>query len=188
MRVNRLNWGSGRYPVRPVLTAMAKEPPADAPFSTGKTASRLWRSASPFVPPRYFYRGGSGKRTLKVADQPEYQLMECLKAVGIRTAGEIRRLAPPGGHADNGQSQWDIVRTPASDDSILDDTTSVPVHRSGSNGTRGKERRVGLFFEMEFFEPVSLPLPALGHSCHFGLGLFVPVGASADGLAAQKRG
>jgi CRISPR-associated protein Csb2 len=61
LRVNRLDWGSRKYPVRPILTAMAKEPPADVPFSTGNTASRLWRSASPFVPPRYFYRGGSGK-------------------------------------------------------------------------------------------------------------------------------
>jgi len=31
------------------------------------------------------------------------------------------------------------------------------------------------FFEIEFEAPVSLPLPAFGHSCHFGLGLFVPV-------------
>jgi CRISPR-associated protein Csb2 len=175
LRISRLDWGSGKYPVRPVLTAIAKEPPAGAPFSTGKTVSRLWRSASPFVPPRYFYRGGSSKRTLKVKDQPEYQLIECLKAAGVNTAGEIRRLSPPGHNPHDGQGQWDIVRTPESEDPILNDTATVSVHRPGGSGTRGKERRVGLFFEIEFAEPVSLPFPALGHSCHFGLGLFVPV-------------
>jgi len=175
LRVSRLDWGSGKYPVRPVLTAMAKEPPADAPFSTGKTASRLWRSVSPFVPPRYFYRGGSGSRTLKVKDQPEYQLIECLKAAGVTAPGEIRRLSPPGRNPQDGQAQWDIARTPASEDSILNNTANVSVHRPGSGGARERERRVGLFFEIEFAEPVSLPIPALGHSCHFGLGLFVPV-------------
>lgn len=188
LRVQRLDWGSGNYPVRPVLTAMAKEPPVEAPFSTGKSASRLWHSASPFVPPRYFYRGGSGRRTLKVADQPEHQLIECLKLAGVTTAGEIRRLSLPGHDVASGQSQWDIVRTPEGEDSILDDTTSVPVHRPGSNGTRGKERRVGLFFEIEFAGAVALPVPALGHSCHFGLGLFVPVVSLAAVLSPQARG
>jgi CRISPR-associated protein Csb2 len=50
LRVQRLNWGSGKYPVRPVLMALSKTPPEDAPFATGKTASKLWRSVSPFVP------------------------------------------------------------------------------------------------------------------------------------------
>ena len=68
-----LVWGSGKYPVRPVLTAMAKEPPRRcALFNRQKPPHDLWRSASPFVPPRYFYRGTSGKRTLKVKDQPEH--------------------------------------------------------------------------------------------------------------------
>jgi CRISPR-associated protein Csb2 len=174
LRINRLDWGSGKYPVRPVLIAMAKEPPSDAPFSTGKTVSRVWRSASPFVPPRYFYRGGKGKLTLKAKDQPEYQLVECLKAAGITTAGEIRRLSPPGRNPHDGQAQWDIVRTPGSEDPILNDTASVAVHRPGSSGGREKERRVGMFFEIEFAEPIALPVPALGHSSHFGLGLFIP--------------
>lgn len=174
LRINRLDWGGGKYPVRPVLSAMSKESPPDAPFSTGKAASRIWRSASPFVPPRYFYRGSSGKLTLKVKDQPEYQLIECLKAAGITTAGEIRRLSPPGRNPHDGQAQWDIVRTPENEDPILNDTANVSVHRPGSSGGREKERRVGMFFEIEFAEPVALPIPALGHSCHFGLGLFIP--------------
>ena len=180
LRINRLNWGSGKYPVRPVLTALAKEPPPKAPFSIGKTPSRIWRSASPFVPPRYFYRGGSGRRTLKVKDQPEYQLVECLKAAGVTSAGEIRRLSPPDRDANDGQAFWDIVRTPESEESVPNEAITIPVHRPSSSNTREKERRVGLFLEIEFAEAVSLPVPALGHSCHFGLGLFVPVAPSAN--------
>ena len=175
LRINRLNWGGGKYPVRPVLSAISKEPPSNAPFSTGKTAARIWRSASPFVPPRYFYRGSGGKLTLKAKDQPEFQLIECLKGAGITTAGQIRRLPLPGRNANEGQAQWDIVRTPESEEPILCDTANVTVHRPGSSATRGKERRVGMFFEIEFAEPVALPVPAFGHSCHFGLGLFQPI-------------
>jgi CRISPR-associated protein Csb2 len=174
LRIGRLDWGGGKYPVRPVLSAISKEPPSEVPFSIGKTASRVWRSASPFVPPRYFYRGGRGKITLKVKDQPENQLIECLKAAGITTAGEIRRLSPQGRNPRDGQVQWDIVRAPESEDPILNDTASVQVHRPSSSGGGERARRVGVFFEIEFVEPVTLPVPALGHSCHFGLGLFIP--------------
>ena len=40
--------------------------------------------------------------------------------------------------------------------------TNVPVHRNGSNRTRGIERRIGMFFEIEFVEPVALPQPSFG--------------------------
>ena len=81
--------------------------------------------------------------------------------MGVATAGEIRRLSPPGRNPHDGQAQWDIVSTPESQDSILNNTANVSVHRRGSGGARGRERRVGLFFEIEFAEPVSLPIPAL---------------------------
>jgi len=176
LRINRLNWGGGRYPVRPVLTAMSTELPTDVPFASGKKASRLWQSASPFVPPRYFYRGGGGKTTLKVKDQPEHQLIECLKLAGVTTPGEIRRISPPGRDPLDAQPHWDIVRTPENDTLLSSGSSNVTVHRNSSGGTRGKERRIGMFFEIEFAEPVALPMPSFGHSCHFGLGLFVPVG------------
>jgi CRISPR-associated protein Csb2 len=175
LRIQRLNWGSGKYPVRPVLTALSKEPPADAPFATEKTPpARLWRSASPFVPPRYFFRRERGKLTTKEKDQPERQLAECLKALGIKTPGVIRRLTQDVPGYETG---WDIVRAPAADDPIFADTTIISVHSNGTSRMRScaRARRVGMFFEIAFDEPPALPVPALGHSCHFGLGLFVPV-------------
>jgi CRISPR-associated protein Csb2 len=175
LRIQRLDWGSRKYPVRPVLTTLTKEPPADAPFSAGKKASRLWRSASPFVPPRYFYRKVGNRLTLKTSDLPEHQLIECLKAAGIKTAGEIRRLPLAGRNPQDGQPAWDVVRTPEGEDPAFNETTNVTVHRPGSTKGRGMDRRTGLFFEIEFESPVALPVPALGHSSHFGLGLFTPV-------------
>ena len=114
-------------------------------------------------------------RTLKAKDQPEFQLIECLQAAGITIAGEVRRLPLLGRNANEGQVQWDIVRTPENEEPKLSNTANVTVHRPGSSATRGKERRVGMFFEIEFAEPVALPVPAFGHSCHFGLGLFQPI-------------
>jgi CRISPR-associated protein Csb2 len=140
--------------------------------------ARIWRSASPFVPPRYFYRRKRGKVTLKENDRPERQLAECLRAVGIKNAGEIRciSLGAPGNEAG-----WDIVRTPEGDDPISSDTMAISVHCNGASRSRSreKERRVGMFFEIEFNDPIVLPVPALGHSCHFGLGQFVPVQSGA---------
>jgi hypothetical protein len=43
-----------------------------------------------------------------------------------------------------------------------------------------------MFFEIEFVEPVSLPVPAFGHSCHFGLGLFLPI--MDRGIAQPTQG
>jgi CRISPR-associated protein Csb2 len=175
LRIQRLTWGSGRYPVRPVLTTLSKEPPTDAPFSTGKTAARFWRSASPFVPPRYFYRGRGFKMKPKEKDRPELQLAECLRAAGVQVAGEIRRNKPVEGAIQNGDSLWDIVRAKLGEETVVGaPLVAVPTHRNGSSSRRGMEQRVGGFFEVEFDEPVCLNQPALGHSCHFGLGLFVP--------------
>jgi CRISPR-associated protein Csb2 len=174
LRIQRLDWGSGKYPVRPVLVAMAKEPPTDVPFSVGRKFSRVWRSASPFVPPRYFYRRAGNKVTLKEKDRPEFQLAECLKSAGVTTACEIRRMQPLESNPIAKQPHWDVVRVPEVEESTGPQAVNVAVHRNSSDERRGKERRVGLFFEIEFETPVALPLPALGHSCHFGLGLFVP--------------
>jgi CRISPR-associated protein Csb2 len=175
MRVQRLDWGSGRYPLRPVLVALSKDPPPDIPFSTGRTAARLWRSVTPFVPPRYFYRGSGTKVKAKERDRPELQLAECLKAAGVTTPGEIRRHPLADGAMQGDKPLWDVVRAEIGEQSASGSPlVTVPTHRNGSSGRRGMEQRIGLFLEIEFEQPVALPFPALGHSCHFGLGVFIP--------------
>ena len=178
LRIQRLVWGSGHYPVRPVLTALSKEPPPDAPFSTCRKTARLWRSASPFVPPRYFYRGSGAKVQLKEKDRPELQLAECLRAIGIQEEGEIRRYSFVSGTTPSDQPFWDIVRAELGEQTTAcAPLVSVPTHRNGSTGRKGMEQRVGGFYEIEFKRPVALKQPALGHSSHFGLGLFTPESA-----------
>lgn len=175
LRIQRLNWGSGKYPVRPVLTAISHDSPTNAPFATGNTTARLWRSISPFVPPRHFYRGSRSKMKLRPKDTPELQLIKCLKDTGITMPGEIRRIVPPGQNSADGQTRWQIVRVPECEGSDGKEGIRIPVHCNDKNiGTGRKERRVGFFFEIEFDHPVALPMPSLGHSSHFGLGLFVP--------------
>ena len=73
----------------------------------------------------------------------------------------------------------DICRgLPNAEIQTLDSDTSgqwVKVHRSGrsTDGPSNLAKR-GYWFRITFSKPVSGPI-ALGHSSHFGLGLFVPV-------------
>jgi CRISPR-associated protein Csb2 len=159
-----------------VLTTLAKDPPTDVPFSTGRTFARLWRSFTPFVPPRYFYRGNLHGAKLKEHDRPELQLAECLKAVGVTTPGEIRRSPLVNGAMQNDKPLWEIVRAELDEQTPTGSSlVAVPTHRNGSSSARrGMEQRIGLFLEIEFDQPTALPLPAFGHSAHFGLGLFTP--------------
>jgi len=186
LRIERLTWGSGKYPVRPVLIALSKEAPRDVPFSTGQTKSRLWRSASPFVPPRYFFRGHGARVKLKEKDRPELQLAECLKAAGIKTAGEIRRYPLIDGAMQNDKPLWEIVRAEIGDQTPSGASlVTTRVHINSTSRHRDMEQRIGGFFEIEFDKPAALPYPALGHSCHFGLGLFVPAGKDHPRSARQ---
>src|SRR5271157_518807 len=176
MRVQQLNWGGGDYPVRPVMVAIGDSIPEGSVIAAGQLSSRVWQSRTPFVPPRYFYRGNLHRAQLKVKDTPEHQLAQCLRQAGIATPGEIRRLAIGGGSQRSlpPLSAWDIVRAPEGEDSIAANVATA-VHTPSDPGTRPDNiRRIGLFFEIEFDNPVALPLPALGHSSHFGLGLFLP--------------
>lgn len=177
MRVERLDWGGGKYPIRPVLLAINNTVPEGCPISTGQLSGRTWRSQTPFVPPRYFYRGNLHGAKLKTKDTPEHQLVQCLRQAGIETAVEIHRMTlkreaqksiPP-------LSDWEIVRTPEGDDEPLDGSVLTDVHVPPGSTKRDKSRRIGLFFELTFDSPATFRMPALGHSSHFGLGLFVPV-------------
>ena len=181
LRVERLVWKDGRYPVRPVLTAMSMDLPVGIPLATGSVTSRIWRSETPFVPPRHFYRGDRSRPKMREADSPERQLIGCLSQAGVKTPGEVRRLAlseilnepmesmPP-------MPRWEIVRAPAGEETPFAGGVTSPTHANGSDGGRARnEQAIGFFMEIRFETEVALPMPAFGRSNHFGLGLFVPV-------------
>ena len=180
LRVQRLMWKDGRYPVRPVLTAMSMEPPIGVPLATGTVKSRIWRSETPFVPPRHFYRGDRSKPKMRESDSPERQLIGCLRQAGITTSGEVRRLALSEMRREPIESLppmplWSIVRAPSGEETPFADAVTSPTHTNGSDvGRTGNQQRIGFFMEIRFESEVALSMPAFGHSNHFGLGLFVP--------------
>ncbi|MFN0315107.1 MAG: type I-U CRISPR-associated protein Csb2 [Burkholderiales bacterium] len=176
MRVQRMDWGSGKFPVKPVLLSVGNTVPQDSPIAVGQISSRVWRSRSPFVPPRYFYRGNLHGAKLKTKDSPEQQLAQCLRQAGMDTTGEIHRLTPDGKSQRSilPASAWDIVRAPEGEEKFSTDRVVTMVHVPSASGKAEKTRRIGLYFELTFDAPVAFPMPALGHSCHFGLGLFTP--------------
>ncbi len=179
-RVKSLYWGKGEYPVKPVMVRMQNELPEDGLFAKIMKPARKWRSLTPYVPPRHFYRGNLHGAKLKVKDSPEQQLIDSLKRSGIHVPCEIHRLANLEGKTvsqENNlpQAMWDIVRVPVSDTSLFSGAVSVACHNNNSEFNKKKfEQRIGFFYELFFESPVVMPL-ALGHSSHFGLGLFVPV-------------
>jgi len=143
MRVGALRWADGRYPARPVLLEERREVPSRA-------GARVWRSVTPFVPPRYWYRREIRDHNTKSADSPEAQVARCLRDAGIADGATVHRIQAP--------REWEVCR--------------VHLHPHGAG--HEPQRRIGLTFEIEFDSPVSMPLPALGHSSHFGLGQFGP--------------
>ena len=166
MRVKTVHWSPSKYPIRPILTSIDQQKPAFLSVNPAK----VWHSLTPYVPPRHFYRGNLHRAKLKQKDSPEVQLAADLDRLGIRRPLEIHRIPiDPKSSADHPpQIAWEIVRTPgnnpAFDNSIAAETRS----------TKGKyERRIGFFFQLSFDHPIEIHRP-LGHSSHFGLGLFVP--------------
>lgn len=177
LRIQRLIWKDGRYPVRPVLTAMGLQPSQGVPIATGTVKSRVWRSETPFVPPRHFYRRGYKMRE---AESPERQLIACLVQAGIKVSGEVRRLGLSGEQPETVWSlpptpYWSIVRAPEGSEAPISGAVISATHANDSIGRERNRQRIGFFMEISFETEVVLPMPAFGHSNHFGLGQFVPV-------------
>jgi len=174
-RIRQLRWGNGRFPINPILIGAAKQLPPGLPF-LGNEGACVWESVTPFVPPRNFYNGTIQKPRFKKNDLPEIQLAECLRNNGITTPVTIERITLP---ENPDQCHWDIVRVPQDDigkiESPFENSVAAEIHKnSGDTSSSAKLRRIGFFFRLTFAEPVSGPL-FIGHSCHFGLGLFAAV-------------
>lgn len=180
LRIQRLVWKDGRYPVRPVLTAMGQEPPQGLPLATGTVKSRVWRSETPFVPPRHFYRTGRNGYKMREAESPERQLIASLRQAGITVSGEVRRLGLCGERLETigplpPTPSWSIVRAPEGEEAPFSGGVILATHANSGMDPEPNRQRIGFFMEIAFDTEVALPIPAFGHSNHFGLGLFVPV-------------
>lgn len=122
--------------------------PNETPFPPDSSIfdkSRIWQSLTPFVPPRHVF-GRNGKP--KSGCEIETQVREQLASFG---------LPPPLGIETIGEPQW------------------IKVHRTSRcrTGATNDDKR-GYALRLTFASPVSGPL-CLGHSSHFGLGLFAAV-------------
>lgn len=145
MGVDALRWAAGRFPVRPILIRLERDLPESR-------ASLVWRSVTPFVPPRHWYRKKFAEGWVREPDSPENQLRACLAENGADAAEARVSLGDVAG------STWDVCK--------------VHVHASA---LREPSRRVGLCLRVAFPSPVTLPFPSYGHSAHFGLGQFGPI-------------
>src|SRR6266568_925298 len=114
------------------------------------TTSREWKSLVPYVPPRHVY-GRTGKE--KADCSVRQQLADELANRGFHVNGLIASAEECG---------W------------------VKIHRTKSGrDARTNNDKLGYTVKLAFSEPIKGPI-TLGASCHFGLGLFVPVAQSAN--------
>ena len=145
------------------------ETPPPPCCSPNDAMSTVWISATPFVPPnrRRFRENGR----LRVAETAiallNKALSETLMTIGSNAL--VVRIQPL-------DSDGNLLPTPATQDPT--EFKWVAIHETLSDRHRrlkDRTRRVrpSFRFRVEFSEPIHGPL-LVGHSCHFGLGLFVP--------------
>lgn len=144
-----LSWASGGpdWSVRLVPLPFETRPPL------GLIAeARLWRSATPFVPPagRHRFRKNGCARP---NESPEHILIKLLRLEGKPLPEKITVFE------DQEETSW----------LNLHETRQ---RRQLREKTRTPWIRPGYWLQLEFRESVQGPL-ILGDSCHFGLGLFV---------------
>lgn len=124
--------------------------------------ARVWRSLTPFVPVRHAKATRTGTPKIDPANglqigSPEH---DCLRLLGL-----IRPDLTPARISRTAESR---IRAGLREIPCLD----FQRQRRNGGGSRGDHR--GYALELEFPEPVTLPI-GLGYAAHFGLGLFAPV-------------
>ena len=117
------------------------------PLGFGDQAYRCWETVAPYVPPRHVY---SRRGRIKAGEGPGEQLRLELVRQGYETTGLTIQV-------DERDFEWTRVHRP----------------RRNRHEATNTDRR-GYQVSLTFDTPVSGPI-SLGHSSHFGLGLFVPL-------------
>ncbi|MBI5000050.1 MAG: type I-U CRISPR-associated protein Cas5/Cas6 [Euryarchaeota archaeon] len=183
IRVEKIYWGDGRYPLR-VIPLPVKTPLLEC--MNRKTQSMTWVARTPFVPPRFFLRRNG---QMKPGQSPSDQLKSLLPIEMQPLIVGVEGLDPKG-DGMNGKHPINWVGVDGSESSGDQGAQNYKPCRFGSIRVHAKEtapdnRRAFYPVILRFSKPVTLPIPAYGHSSHFGLGLFVPTDA-APGPGANK--
>lgn len=103
-----------------------------------------WETMTPFVPAQHIYDRHGNQKRGKSV---EAQVLRELRNHGTPTDGAVVEIL---------RSQWAKIHQPRSE-----------------RGDKTNTAKRGHHLRLTFSSPITGPL-ALGHSCHFGLGLFVP--------------
>jgi CRISPR-associated protein Csb2 len=149
--------------------------------SEGATAA-VWISATPFVPPnrRRFRKNGRLRAAETATALLKKALTESLRAtgstadvIGIQAIDSEGNPVSMRMDQDPAESHWVTVH-------------ETQFERRDCLRSRTRPVRPGFRFRVEFSERVPGPLLA-GHSCHFGLGLFVPEDSRGLGLMAAIK-
>lgn len=116
------------------------------PYGFNDQGYRQWKTMTPYVPPRHVH---DRRGYPKTGEEPETQVKQELERRGIDTSKLVIKVSDQ-------HSKWVRAHQP----------------RRVTRGTTNSSKR-GYEVLLAFDAPVMGPI-ALGHSCHFGLGLFVP--------------
>lgn len=129
--------------------------PAETPLPSGLMgAARVWESATPFVPPAERHRFRKNGRE-RAGESLERLLHKMIQDEGKPIPDKVTIL---NGYED---AEWVTLHQTRN-------------RRMQKADTRTPWVRPGFRARLEFPQPISAPL-ILGDSCHFGLGLFLPV-------------
>lgn len=115
------------------------------PLGFDKQSSSLWKSVTPYVPPRYRLQRGRERKGESIAEQ----ICREIHTRGITQKVEVEVTGPP---------QWMSIHIP---------------HRE-RNKRDSAGVRLSYLVQLRFDKPVTGPI-RLGHSSSFGLGLFCPL-------------
>jgi CRISPR-associated protein Csb2 len=141
------------------LVPLPFEVPAPVGCRRDGASSAVWVSATPFVTPGNRHRFRKGGRN-RPGEAPDCLLRKLLRKSSFADPLTIALIDGPD------KAEW------------------VYIHATREERLHFRERRTpvvrpGHSFRIVFREPVNGPI-CLGHSCHFGLGLFVPDGGTAE--------
>ncbi|HEX5271985.1 MAG TPA: type I-U CRISPR-associated protein Csb2 [Gemmataceae bacterium] len=156
-RLREVQLGDGK-PLRLLLIGLGSEEDVSSPLCA---VSDIWESATPFVASRYPKLNGTKR------DRPEQYASQRRFAEHVLRE-ELERLRS---RRDDVPPVFEI--TPMDELAGLRPLRPLDFRLFRGKGDDDGGRRSSGFFRVRFASPLRGPL-CVGHSCHFGLGLFLP--------------